>query len=365
MGASLTCQSSTSVRSDNFNIPVIRVENPSRDGTIDDKPTKNNLDESDPASNSDRPKHDNNKNLSTELNVDDNNCREQSEKDDNSMDNSQLTGNLINSKDQNNGQYSQSDDLNQSVANKTIVTQDNQFNADDSNSRQQEHNLDQNISNQMIRHSINAKASSQVVPNQLHYQIQNSPTDISPTTSNVTTLTEKYKSKHSQENNNLSTTSNNDNQARNDVRNDYQHNYSHYSSDMVHNTPIDYSCQKHQPQNNPDDKLQIDSYQDRAPNGQTLTTSVITKNTKNNQVEANVTIQQSNNSNLQGIVDRCWREIDQTRISSSNLRSPPIINRNGWQCIRIFVSSTFSDYHSEREILVKKVMKHLSLLIGC
>ena len=31
-------------------------------------------------------------------------------------------------------------------------------------------------------------------------------------------------------------------------------------------------------------------------------------------------------------------------------------SRTGWKTIRIFVSSTFKDFHSEREALVKKVM---------
>lgn len=32
-----------------------------------------------------------------------------------------------------------------------------------------------------------------------------------------------------------------------------------------------------------------------------------------------------------------------------------VIRRTGWKTIRIFVSSTFKDFHQEREILVKKV----------
>ncbi len=42
-----------------------------------------------------------------------------------------------------------------------------------------------------------------------------------------------------------------------------------------------------------------------------------------------------------------------------------VIKRSGWKTIRIFVSSTFKDFHAEREILVKKVNVHgkLSLLL--
>ena len=32
-----------------------------------------------------------------------------------------------------------------------------------------------------------------------------------------------------------------------------------------------------------------------------------------------------------------------------------VIRRTGWKTIRIFVSSTFKDFHQERDILVKKV----------
>lgn len=34
----------------------------------------------------------------------------------------------------------------------------------------------------------------------------------------------------------------------------------------------------------------------------------------------------------------------------------PTKNRKGWKTIRIFVSSTFKDFHQEREVLVKEVI---------
>ena len=37
----------------------------------------------------------------------------------------------------------------------------------------------------------------------------------------------------------------------------------------------------------------------------------------------------------------------------------PVKNRKGWRTIRIFVSSTFKDFHQEREVLVKEVSKHI------
>ncbi len=32
-----------------------------------------------------------------------------------------------------------------------------------------------------------------------------------------------------------------------------------------------------------------------------------------------------------------------------------VVRRSGWKTVRVFVSSTFRDFHAEREILVKKV----------
>lgn len=41
------------------------------------------------------------------------------------------------------------------------------------------------------------------------------------------------------------------------------------------------------------------------------------------------------------------------------------ITKTGWKEIRVFVSSTFSDMHSEREILVKKVYFQQFLSLRC
>ena len=37
-----------------------------------------------------------------------------------------------------------------------------------------------------------------------------------------------------------------------------------------------------------------------------------------------------------------------------------VLRRSGWKTVRIFVSSTFKDFHSEREVLVKKVRRILT-----
>ena len=60
-------------------------------------------------------------------------------------------------------------------------------------------------------------------------------------------------------------------------------------------------------------------------------------------------------------VTRCWRHIDQQcwRYEQNHMlkRQSQITNNtdNDWKTVRIFVSSTFTDFHNEREILVKKV----------
>ena len=40
----------------------------------------------------------------------------------------------------------------------------------------------------------------------------------------------------------------------------------------------------------------------------------------------------------------------------------PLKNRKGWRTIRIFVSSTFKDFHQEREVLVKEVRSFLTFV---
>ncbi len=58
-------------------------------------------------------------------------------------------------------------------------------------------------------------------------------------------------------------------------------------------------------------------------------------------------------------VIRCWKCIEeQCRNISQHPRALSLDGhlKHGWQTVRIFVSSTFTDFHNEREILVKKVI---------
>ena len=54
------------------------------------------------------------------------------------------------------------------------------------------------------------------------------------------------------------------------------------------------------------------------------------------------------------IVSQHWQNIER---SCDQQRACPlaVTTRTGWQIVRVFVSSTFTDFHSEREVLMKKV----------
>jgi len=57
-------------------------------------------------------------------------------------------------------------------------------------------------------------------------------------------------------------------------------------------------------------------------------------------------------------VRRCWEEIEQQCIDGERIESrqeEEMEDTGGWRTVRVFVSSTFTDFHSERETLVKKV----------
>ena len=50
-------------------------------------------------------------------------------------------------------------------------------------------------------------------------------------------------------------------------------------------------------------------------------------------------------------VEHVWNQVD---INEDRIY-PGIDARPGWKTVRIFVSSTFKDFHQEREILTKEV----------
>ena len=52
-------------------------------------------------------------------------------------------------------------------------------------------------------------------------------------------------------------------------------------------------------------------------------------------------------------VEKIWKEVEKTL--NQEKRSLTVDRNPGWKTVRIFVSSTFRDFHSERDVLVKEV----------
>ena len=52
-------------------------------------------------------------------------------------------------------------------------------------------------------------------------------------------------------------------------------------------------------------------------------------------------------------VEDVWVQVEGTCQPNPNLNL--VVKRSGWKTVRIFVSSTFKDFHHEREVLVKEV----------
>jgi len=49
-----------------------------------------------------------------------------------------------------------------------------------------------------------------------------------------------------------------------------------------------------------------------------------------------------------------WKFVEVRKVGG--MESKLVVKRRGWKTVRIFVSSTFRDFHQEREHLVKKVV---------
>ncbi|XP_077982009.1 telomerase protein component 1-like [Glandiceps talaboti] len=59
-------------------------------------------------------------------------------------------------------------------------------------------------------------------------------------------------------------------------------------------------------------------------------------------------------------VMQSWDEVEKTcTVKKRSAKDKPVIKRSGWKTIRVFVSSTFKDFHAEREILIKQVFPDL------
>lgn len=53
--------------------------------------------------------------------------------------------------------------------------------------------------------------------------------------------------------------------------------------------------------------------------------------------------------------DNMWAIVKKTCDRNKEWQLDSVKNRRGWKTIRLFVSSTFRDFHAEREALVKEV----------
>ena len=53
--------------------------------------------------------------------------------------------------------------------------------------------------------------------------------------------------------------------------------------------------------------------------------------------------------------DNMWAIVKKTCDRNKEWKLDSVKNRRGWKTIRLFVSSTFRDFHAEREALVKEV----------
>jgi len=66
---------------------------------------------------------------------------------------------------------------------------------------------------------------------------------------------------------------------------------------------------------------------------------------------------------IDSLIENVWKKIDHTvEVYSEKYKQlQPTDEKNhlGWRVVRLFISSTFADFHAEREIIVKKVMPEL------
>ena len=54
-------------------------------------------------------------------------------------------------------------------------------------------------------------------------------------------------------------------------------------------------------------------------------------------------------------IEASWEQAENSVKQTGGQQTDLVIHRTDWKTVRIFVSSTFKDFHQEREILVKKV----------
>ena len=57
-----------------------------------------------------------------------------------------------------------------------------------------------------------------------------------------------------------------------------------------------------------------------------------------------------------------WQLANATCVKKHKLKQKMVKKRKGWKTVRLFVSSTFTDFYSEREILVKEVFESIVIV---
>ena len=67
--------------------------------------------------------------------------------------------------------------------------------------------------------------------------------------------------------------------------------------------------------------------------------------------------QENTEEKIGTVIDNVWREIDSS-INKYQKKYDGLRNNtektHGWRVVRLFISSTFADFHAEREVLIKK-----------
>ena len=58
-------------------------------------------------------------------------------------------------------------------------------------------------------------------------------------------------------------------------------------------------------------------------------------------------------ADYKNLVEQTWHQVSKTMSKGTSKKL--VVKRSGWKTVRVFVSSTFKDFHAEREVLVKEV----------
>lgn len=94
------------------------------------------------------------------------------------------------------------------------------------------------------------------------------------------------------------------------------------------------------------------------PNKDGSTTSHTTQNSTTVPIEGTPVLSTEDMNDIKETIKTCWKEVDR-QCQGYKGSTKHISHSSGWRIARVFVSSTFTDFHDEREILVKKVFPEI------